>query len=59
MNLPTNKEVMMHKPMIDGAAALTAVGTVFHYMPEIAALFTVVWYSIRFVEYIRTKKASE
>ena len=37
------------------AAAGTGVATVFSWLPEVAALFTIVWYLWRFIEKIREK----
>jgi len=38
------------KHVIDGASIATAVGTMMQLLPAIAALFTIVWTSIRIYE---------
>ena len=48
----------MHKHFIDMAAAVTAFTTVFHWMPEIAAFFSVVWYVLRIYDWIKSKAKS-
>lgn len=44
------------KHTIDGGAAIATVGAFLHYMPEIAALFSVIWYVIRIVEWAKSKR---
>jgi hypothetical protein len=38
------------KHVLDGASVVTAVGTVMQILPSIAAVFTIVWTSIRIYE---------
>ena len=43
------------KAITDLAAAGTGVATVFSWLPEVAALFTIIWYMWRFIEKIKEK----
>lgn len=43
------------KAVTDLAAAGTGVATVFSWLPEVAALFTIAWYLWRFFEKIKEK----
>ena len=43
------------KAAVDVVAAGTGVATVFSWLPEVAALFTIVWYLWRFIEKIKEK----
>ena len=45
-----NVETIKH--VADGVAAVTAVGTVMQLLPEVAALFTIVWTGMRIIEMI-------
>jgi len=38
------------KHVIDAASIFTAVGSVLHWLPEVAALFTIIWTGIRIYE---------
>lgn len=38
------------KHILDALAAGTALGAVFHIMPEIAALLSIIWYGLRIWE---------
>ena len=38
------------KHVLDGASVVTAVGTIMQILPSIAAVFTIVWTSIRIYE---------
>lgn len=44
------------KHVIDVGAAVSAVGSVMHWMPEVAALLSVIWYLIRFYELWKNRK---
>ena len=46
---------MSMKDVGDVAAASTAVGTYFHFLPEVAALFAIIWTSIRIYEWFRMR----
>ena len=61
-----NVEIIKH--VVDGVAAVTAVGTLMQLLPAVAALFTIVWTGMRitemvagkpFAELIRRKKADD
>jgi len=41
---------MENKTIIDVAAAGTGIGTWFSFLPDVAALFTIVWLAIRLWE---------
>jgi|LauGreDrversion4_2_1035121.scaffolds.fasta_scaffold322181_2 hypothetical protein len=41
--------------VMDGAAVMTAMGSVFGYLPEIAALFAIIWTAIRIYEWVRVR----
>ncbi len=38
------------KTLLDATAVITAIGTMLNWMPQVAALFTVVWLAIRIWE---------
>lgn len=44
------------KHILDVGAALTALGSIMHWMPEVAALLSVIWYGIRLYEWYKGKK---
>lgn len=48
-----NVETVKH--VADGVAAVTAIGTWMQFLPEIAALFTIVWTGMRIAEMIAGK----
>lgn len=43
------------KHTVDATAAVTALASFMHWMPDVAALLTAVWYVIRLVEWARKK----
>lgn len=43
------------KHTIDVGAALATVATILHWMPDVAALLTAIWYSIRIIEWAGKK----
>lgn len=43
------------KHVTDVVAGSLGVAAWLHWMPEVAATLTVIWYVIRFIEYIREK----
>lgn len=47
------------KHTIDFAAALTMIGTLMTFLPYIAALFTIIWYILRFIEMFSGKTIAE
>ena len=41
---------MDHKTIVDGLSVGTVVGTLFEWLPPVAALFTIIWTGIRIYE---------
>jgi hypothetical protein len=52
-----NSETVKH--VVDGVAAVTAIGTLTQMLPAVAALFTIVWTGMRIAEMITGKKFHE
>ena len=46
----------MIKNVLDCAAIGNVIATILGWLPAIAALFTILWYSIRIYEYFKSKK---
>ena len=47
------------KHVLDGLSIFTAVGALVDMLPEVAALFTIIWTGMRIVEMIAGKSFSE
>jgi hypothetical protein len=47
------------KHTIDFAAMITMLGTIMTFLPAIAALFTILWYILRFIEMFTGKTIAE
>ena len=52
-----NVETIKH--VVDGVAAVTAIGTLMQLLPSVAALFTIVWTGMRIIEMIAGKTFAE
>ena len=44
------------KNLIDGGAAVTAIGTLIGLLPSVLTVLAIAWYCIRFYEYFKNKK---
>jgi hypothetical protein len=49
----------MDKHAIDAGAAVATIATILNWMPKVAALLSAVWYVIRIVEFIRSKREGQ
>ena len=52
-----NVETIKH--VVDGVAAVTAIGTLMQLLPSVAALFTIVWTGMRITEMVAGKPFAE
>jgi hypothetical protein len=59
MGLPQQQIMEAGKHVADGAAAGTMLGSLLGYLPEAAALFTIVWTLFRIIEMWTGKKIHE
>ena len=52
-----NVETIKH--VVDGVAAVTAIGALMQLLPSVAALFTIVWTGMRITEMVAGKPFAE